>query len=62
MRLDSNLWSRPPLARFFFILISLSAWTTTASLFVVLKLAPLTRAALATRYYAALCCLRFCSD
>jgi len=57
MRPASNFWSRPPLGTVFFILVTLLAWTTTASLFIVLKLAPLTRAAPSTRYYAALCCL-----
>jgi drug/metabolite transporter superfamily protein YnfA len=38
-------------------LVTLLAWTTTVSLFIVLKLAPLTRGAAAARYYAALGCL-----
>jgi hypothetical protein len=41
----------------FLVLVTLSAWTTTASLFVILKRAPLTRGAPVTIYYPILCSL-----
>jgi len=57
MRLSSHLGSSATLRTVFSLLITLLAWTITASLFIVLKLAPLTRSAPTARYYAALCCL-----
>lgn len=57
MRQGRHFWSSTPLRRVFVILVTLLAWTTTASLFIVLKLAPLTRGASATRYYIAMGCL-----
>jgi hypothetical protein len=57
MRLSSHFGSSATLRTVFALLITLLAWTITASLFIVFKLAPLTRGALVARYYAALCCL-----
>jgi hypothetical protein len=55
MHLGGNFGSSAPLRTVFFTLVTLLAWTTAASLFIVLKRAPLTRGASATTYYAALC-------
>ena len=57
MRPAYDFWSSGPWRTVFSVLMTLLAWTTTASWFIVLRLAPLTRAAPATRYYVALCCL-----
>jgi len=57
MRLDSHFWSNATLRAVFFLLITLLAWTITASLFILLKLAPLTSGAPVVRYYSALCSL-----
>lgn len=45
MNLNSDFWSRTPIRRLFFVLITLDAWITTASLFMLLGYAPLTRGA-----------------
>jgi hypothetical protein len=57
MRPDYSYWSSAPLNTALFALATLAAWTITASLFVLLSRAPLTRGAPVTIYYATACSL-----
>lgn len=54
MRSGNNFWSSTPWRTVFPVLVTLLAWTTAASWFIVLKLAPLTLGAPAIKYYVAL--------
>ena len=56
MRIGRHI-GRNASTRAFLLLLTLLAWMTTVSLFIILKLAPLTRGAPAMKYYAALTCL-----
>lgn len=54
MRLGNDFWSSAPWMTLLFLLVTLLAWTTAASWFIVLRTAPLTRGAPAIKYYVAL--------
>jgi hypothetical protein len=45
MNRGSEFWGRVPIRRLFFVLLTLEAWITTASLLIILRYAPLTRGA-----------------